>query len=132
MSYITITMDKSEDNAFSTSGIKDFTSEETVFEIAIDTKYEMIGVKIDITGTAANPFTIGATLSIKLYTAYAAAGASYRQEGETITRIVGTDSPSVAFSDWADYAYSKVTIESNNGADTAVDVPIKYIKKPLE
>ena len=127
MTYITITMDKSEDNAFSTTGALDYTAERTVFEIATDTRYEIKGAWIDIT-----PFTAAATITFKFYRSVSAAGAGYRIAGDTITKVVGTDNPIIEFADWAHYGYTKIMCTSDNGADTSVDIPFGYIKKPIE
>ena len=115
------------DNAYSTTASLNFTSEQTVFEIAEDTRYQILSPWIDIT-----PFTATATITFQFYRSVAAAGATYRKAGDTITKVVGTDNPIVEFADWAHYGYTKVTAISNNGADTAVTVPFGYIKKPLE
>lgn len=115
------------DNNYSTTASLNFTTEKTVFEIAVDTRYQILSPWIDIT-----PFTNTATITFQFYRSAAAAGATYRKAGDAITKVVGTDNPIIEFADWAHYGYTKVTAISNNGADTAVTVPFGYIKKPLE
>ncbi len=115
------------DNNYSVTGALDFTTEKTVFVIAVDTRYQIISPWIYI-GT----FTNGATITFKFYRAIIYGGFVYLPSGDTITKIVGTDNPIVEFSDWAHYGYTKITAVSNNAADTAVSVMFGYIKKPLE
>ncbi len=115
------------DNAYSTTASLDFTTEKTVFEIAVDTRYQIMSPWIDLT-----PFTSTATITFQFYRSVAAAGATYRKAGDAITKVVGTDNPIVEFADWTHYGYTKVTAVSNNAGDTAVTVPFGYLKKPLE
>lgn len=115
------------DNNYSTTGALNFTTEKTVFEIAVDTRYQIISPWIYI-----GAFTNGATITFKFYRAIIYSGLVYFAAGDTITKIVGTDNPIVEFSDWAHYGYTKITAISNNAADTAVNVLFGYIKKPLE
>lgn len=115
------------DNNYSTTASLNFTTEKTVFEIAVDTRYQIMSPWIDIT-----PFTAGATITFQFYRSVAAAGATYRKAGDTITKVVGTDNPIIEFADWAHYGYTKITAISNNVGDIAVTVPFGYIKKPIE
>ena len=64
--------------------------------------------------------------------AVAAAGGTYRKAGDPITKVVGTDNPIIEFGDYAHYGYTKITAISDNAGDSAVDVTLGYIKKPLE
>ena len=115
------------DNNYSSTGNINFTSEQTVLEIAVDIRYKIVSPWIDITS-----FTATATITFQFYRSVAAAGATYRKAGDAITKVVGTDNPIIEFADWAHYGYTKITAVSNNAADTAVNVLFGYIKKPLE
>lgn len=115
------------DNNYSKSASLDFTTEQTVFEIADDTRYQLINPWIDLT-----PFTATAVITIQVYRSVAAAGATYRKASAPVTFTVGTDNPIVELGDIAHYGYIKVMATSDNGADTAVEVPFGYIKKALE
>ncbi len=115
------------DNNYSTTGVLDFTTEKTVFVIAVDTRYKIISPWINTLG-----FTVGATITFKFYRAIMWGGLIYNPAGDTITKVVGTDNNIVEFADWAHYGYTKITAVSNNPADTAVNIMFGYIKKPLE
>lgn len=115
------------DNNYSTTGALDFTTEKTVFEIADDTRYEVLSPWVDIT-----PFTATATITFQVYKSVAAAGGTYRKSGAAITKVVGTDNPIIEFDDLAHYGYTKITATSDNAGDSSVDVPFGYIKRALE
>jgi len=113
------------DNAFSSAPSQDYTTEQTVFEIADDTRYKIIGAWIDIT-----PFTAADTITFQFYRAIDAAGATYRKAGAAISKVKGTDNPIVEFADFAHYGYTKITAISSPGR--TVVVPFGYIKEALE
>ena len=116
------------DNDYSSFGPSDFyAGEVAALEISQDTGYEMKGVAIDVSN-----FTNGATLTIKFYRSFAAAGASYKQGSATISHVVGTDPDSIEFGDWSHYGYTKIGIQSDNVNDIAVSGIITYMKEPLE
>jgi len=115
------------DNNYSSTGAKDFTVEQTVFEIQQDTRYKIINPWVDISS-----FTSGATITFQFYRATGAGGAGYKKAGDTVTKVVGTDNDIVEFSDWAHYGYTKLTALSSSSLDTSVDVLFGYIKRNLE
>lgn len=115
------------DNNYSFVSGGDYTAVLVVFEIADDTRYKILSPWIDISN-----FTNAATITFQFHRALAAAGASYAEAGDAITKVVGTDKPVVEFSDWAHYGYTKITALSNNGADNNIDVKFGYIKELLE
>lgn len=115
------------DNNFSTITANWQTAEATVFQIAQDTRYEITGASVDLTGcTAASVWTF------RFYRAYAAAGASYRIAGDTITRIVGTDNPVIELQNWIHYGYTKITAQSNTAGDNGKTIGFTWIKRIIE
>jgi len=113
------------DNAFSTSGSTDFTSEGTVFEIADDTRYELLNPWIDLT-----PFQAGDVVVIQVKRSVSVAGGTFRNAANAISFTVGTDNPIVELSNILHYGYIKVVATSTPAR--TVDVPFGYIKRALE
>ena len=120
-----LTVMRGTDNAFSSAISQDYTTEKTVFEIASDTRYEIIGAWIDIT-----PFTAADTITFQFYRAIDAAGVTYRKAGAAISKVKDTDNPIVEFADFAHYGYTKITAISSPGR--TVVVPYGYIKESME
>ena len=116
-----------DDNNYSTVTANWNAAAQTVFEIATDTRYELIGISVDLTGT-----TNASTWTFQLHRAYAASGADYRNAGDAITRVVGTDSDVTEFSDMAHYGYLKLTAQSDAAGDDAKTIKFTRITKPIE
>jgi hypothetical protein len=115
----------STDNDHSSAPSQDYTTEQTIFEIALDTRYEIKGAWIDIT-----PFTNGSNITIQFYRSVSAAGGTYRKSGSAYTVTKNTDNPVVDISDYAHYGYTKVTAISDGGE--TVEVPFGRIICPME
>lgn len=115
------------DNNYSTV-TKDWNAAvQTVFEIADDTEYEVIGISVDLTG-AKN----ASTWTFQMHRAFAAAGSSYRTAGDPYTKVVGVGATAIEFSDIAHYGYMKLTAQSDDTSDDGKALKITYIKKPFE
>lgn len=113
------------DDGYTTTGATDFTAEGTIFEVADDTRYQLLNPWMDLT-----PFTAADVVTIQLYRSVSAAGGTYRKAGAPITYTVGTDNPIVEMSNIAHIGYVKVVATSVPAR--TVDVPFGYIKQPLE
>ena len=113
------------DNNYSKTASLDFTTEQIVFEITDDTRYQLLNPWIDLT-----PFTVGDVVTIQMYRSVAAAGATYRKASAAVVFTVGTDNPIVELGDIAHYGYTKIVASSSPGR--TVEVPFGYIKKALE
>lgn len=100
---------------------------QTVFEIADDTKYEVSGISVDLTGAEA-----GSTWTFQMHRAFAPAGADYRTAGEAYTKVVGVGGVAVEISNFEHYGYMKLTAQSDDALDDAKALTITYIHKPLE
>lgn len=101
--------------------------EATVFEIAQDTRYEIKGASIDLTGA-----TGGATWTIKMYRAYGAAGTLYRVAGTNVSNVIGVNNPVIELNGWEHYGYTKITAQSDNALDNGKTIKFTWIKRNLE
>lgn len=115
------------DNNYSTVTANWNAAAQTVFEIASDTRYEVIGISVDLTGT-----TNASTWTFQFNRAYAASGASYRTAGDAITKVVGTGSVVIEFNNWDHYGYTKLTAQSDAAGDDGKTITFTRITKPLE
>jgi hypothetical protein len=99
-------------------------AEETVFQVDLTSRYELKGIYIDISN-----FTATATITLRVYKNVAS---GYEQLGADVTVVVGTDSNLVPISDLAHYDGIRVTAQSDNALDTAVQVPYGYLQVERE
>lgn len=109
----------------------DWDAEDTIFEISLNERYELIGISISLDSDA---WANAKNWTFRVYAAYAVDGGDYRLLGNAISGLAGSTLPrAIPIDDLAGFSYIKVTAEqTDDNTDDAHEIEYMYTLKETE